>query len=112
MQDAAGDRVNLQLADGSVMRVALPFAPLGLLTQLVIGALGAALPPATFQDLHSRLLPKLGKSQAQPPCAVKFISPSQNFLCLLPFAPSLYVSGLPSNLGLPVGLNHAAQEAL
>lgn len=59
-QDAAGDRVNLRLADGSLLRVALPFAPVGLLPELLLPALRAVLPAAAFQGLHSMLLPALG----------------------------------------------------
>ena len=66
------------MADGSLLRVALPFAHAGLLPELLLPALRAALPAASFLRLHSVLLSALGKTYTKlsvPPHPASTLDP-------------------------------------
>ena len=59
-QDAAGDRVNIQLEGGGTLRVALNFAPLSQLVSRLLAALYAGLAAETITPLYAAILPFIG----------------------------------------------------
>ncbi len=61
VQDAVGDRVTVNFADGRAVRVALPFTPVRPLPGLALEALKEALDPPVWHALFCRFITSPGE---------------------------------------------------